>query len=118
MQTPDKPSQPVSTHQTIRLGNRDFDLERVKVPLGFLRLDPQNQRVSYLLRRQQAAAGDAELEELLWLMDPVKDLYNSIYQNGGLISDPIVRRNGIVVEGNCRTVCLRRLRQRFPEDER
>jgi hypothetical protein len=104
--------------QTIRLGNRDFELERAKVPLGFLRLDPQNQRLSYMIGRSGAPATDSTLHAMLWEFDPVKDLYNSIYQNGGLINDPIVRRDGLVVEGNCRTVCLRELNKRYPDDPR
>jgi hypothetical protein len=104
--------------QTIRLGNRDFELERTKVPIDFIQLDPGNQRLSYLIRRRALAATDRELHEMLWDLDPVKDLYNSIYQNGGLIQDPIIRRNGTVVEGNCRTVCLRELHKKYPEDPR
>lgn len=104
--------------QTIRVGNKDFELERTRVPLEFLRLDPDNQRLSYLLRRKGGHAAEADLQTLLWEMDPVKDLYNSIYQNGGLISDLIVRRDGLVVEGNCRTVCLRELNKRYPADPR
>lgn len=104
--------------QTIRLGNKDFELKREKVPLEFLRLDPSNQRLSYLIKRKGAVATDGDLHAMLWEIDPVKDLYNSIYQNGGLISDPIVRRDGFVVEGNCRTVCLRELRKRYPDDLR
>lgn len=112
------PEQVASSRQTIRLGNRDFDLERVRVPLSFMRLDPQNQRLSYMLQKRGGATREADLQELIWQMDPVKDLYTSIYQNGGLISDPIAHRNGVVVEGNCRTVCLRQLHKRFPEDPR
>jgi hypothetical protein len=112
------PELPAGARQTIRLGNRDFELERVKVPVAHLKLDPQNQRLSYLLQRKGGELGDAELQELIWQMDPVKDLYTSIYQNGGLISDPIIKRNGVVVEGNCRTVCLRQLHDRFPNDDR
>jgi len=104
--------------QTIRLGNRDFELEGKKVPVDFLRLDPSNQRLSYLLRRSGAASTDEQLHKMIWDMDQVKDLYNSIYQNGGLIQDPIVRRNGTVVEGNCRTVCLRELHLKYPDDPR
>ena len=55
---------------------------------------------------------------MLWDLDQVKDLYNSIFQNGGLIQDPIVRRNGTVVEGNCRTVSLRELHAKYPDDQR
>jgi hypothetical protein len=104
--------------QTIRLGNKDFALERTKVPIGFVQLDPLNQRLSYLIRRRSLGATDHELHRTLWDLDPVKDLYNSIYQNGGLIQDPIVRQNGTVVEGNCRTVCVRELHIKYPDDPR
>jgi hypothetical protein len=104
--------------QTIRLGNKDFELERVKIPVSSLKLDPDNQRISYLIRKKGSPRTDADLHAMLWEMDPVKDLYNSILQNGGLISDPLVRRDGVVVEGNCRTVCLRELNKRYPDDPR
>lgn len=104
--------------QAIRLGNRDFELERSKVPISFLRLDPSNQRLSFLLRRAGGTATDAQLHKMIWELDPVKDLHTSIYQNGGLIQDPIVRRDGTVVEGNCRTVAVRELNRKYPEDAR
>jgi hypothetical protein len=104
--------------QTIRLGNRDFEMERAEVDLDSLRLDPENQRISYVIRQQGRAGSDEELHSILWELDPVKDLFNSIFQNGGLIQDPIVRRDGLVVEGNCRTVALRQLREKYPEDPR
>jgi len=99
------------------LGNKDFELERERVPLSFLRLDPTNQRLSYMIKKIGSVA-DADLHAMLWEMDPVKDLYGAIQQNGGLISDPIVKRDGLVVEGNCRTVCLRELHKNHPGDER
>lgn len=104
--------------QAVRLGNRDFELERTRVPVEFLQLDPSNQRLSYLLRRVGAAGTDQELHDLLWKDDQVKNLFASIFQNGGLIQDPIVRRDGTVVEGNCRTVSLRELRKKYPNDPR
>jgi hypothetical protein len=55
---------------------------------------------------------------MLWDIDQVKALYQSIYQNGGLLEDPVIHGNGIVVEGNCRTVCLRELCAKYPKDER
>ena len=48
----------------------------------------------------------------------VKALYQSVYQNGGLLEDPVMRADGTVVEGNCRTVVLRVLRKKYPDDER
>ncbi len=110
--------EPKRSEGAIRLGNKDFELERARVPLSFLRLDPNNQRLSYLLKKKASSATDADLQAMLWEMDQVKDLYNSIYQNGGLINDPIVHRDGLVVEGNCRTVCLRELHKKYPEDLR
>jgi hypothetical protein len=110
-----------ATRFSIRLGDRDFVLERKQVPVPTLKLDPKNQRLSYLLgqiRKEGKLGTDAELHELLWAMDPVKDLYQSIYQNGGLIQDPIIKADGLVVEGNCRTVALRELHKKFPKDAR
>lgn len=104
--------------EPIRLGNADFELERKKVPVSALKLDPENQRLSYLLKANGAPATDAAMHHLIWEMDAVKDLYTSIYQNGGLISDPICTRELLVAEGNCRTVCLRELQSKYPADSR
>jgi hypothetical protein len=109
------------TRLPIRLGDRDYVLERKQVPVTHLKLDPRNQRLSYQLnqlRKEGKAGTDSELHDLLWAMDPVKDLYQSILQNGGLIQDPIVKQDGLVAEGNCRTVALRELHKKFPKDER
>lgn len=48
----------------------------------------------------------------------VRYVYRSVYQNGGLLEDPLVRQDGTVVEGNCRPVVLRQIRQKYPDDER
>ena len=106
---------------TIRLGNQDFTVERKKVPVDWLKLDPNNQRISYqltLLRREGKGNTDQEIHDLLWSMDPVKDLYQSVLQNGGLLEDPFVRNDGVVAEGNSRTVVMRELHRKFPGDER
>jgi hypothetical protein len=103
---------------SIRLGNRDFSLERKLMHVKGLKLDPHNPRLSYTLRAHGTIATDQDLHKILWKQDAVKDLYESILNNGGLIEDPIVRRDGIVVEGNCRTVALRELGKKYPEDKR
>src|SRR5437762_4908069 len=107
-----------TTTVSIRLGNRDFALERKKVKVEFLKLDPHNQRLSHTLRVHGTVATDTDLHKLLWKQDAVKDLYESIYNNGGLIEDPVIRRDGVVVEGNCRTVALRELQKKYPADDR
>lgn len=103
---------------TIRLGNQDFLLKREIRNIKDLKLDDKNQRISFKLRQKGLVATDNQLHKLLWEMDSVKDLYQSIYQNGGLIEDPIVNSNNLVIEGNCRTVALRELNKKFPDDQR
>jgi hypothetical protein len=107
-----------STTMSIRLGNQDFALERKLVTVEWLKLDPANQRLSYKLRLHGVFAKDEDLQKLLWKQDAVKELYDSVKNNGGLIDDPIARRDGTVVEGNCRTVVLRQLRKDLPKDGR
>lgn len=106
------------TTVSIRLGNQDFSLERKRVPIASLKLDPHNPRLTHSLRSESALSTDEALHKALWKQDAVKDLYHSIFNNGGLIEDPVVRRSGTVVEGNCRTVALRELQKKHPEDKR
>jgi hypothetical protein len=103
-----------------RLGNADFEVTRELWPVDQLKLDPTNPRLGYTLRQHKKGptASDKELHKILWDLDSVKALYQSVYQNGGLLEDPVVRPDGTVVEGNCRTVVLRQLRQKYPDDER
>jgi len=111
---------PNGTTLSFPLAGRTFTVERVLWRVSDLKLDPKNQRLGYLLRthKKGAPATDKELHEMLWDIDHVKDLYQSIFQNGGLLEDPIIYENGVVVEGNCRTVCLRELARKYPKDER
>lgn len=103
-----------------RLGNADFEVSRELWNVEKLKLDPGNQRLGYLLRqnRKGPTISDRELQKMLWDIDQVKSLYQSIYQNGGLLEDPVVRADGTVVEGNCRTVALRELKKKYPDDDR
>lgn len=108
-------------YMPIRLGNEDFVFERKEVPVEFLKLDPANQRLGFRVarwRKEGKIATDSDLHSALWDLDSTKDLYQSVLQNGGLIEDPITRRDGTVVEGNCRTVVLREIHKKRPDDDR
>jgi hypothetical protein len=103
-----------------RLGNADFEVTRSVWSVDDLKLDPTNPRLGYTLRAQKKGptASDKDLQKIIWELDSVKALYQSVLQNGGLLEDPVVRMDGTVVEGNCRTVVLRQIRQKYPNDER
>jgi hypothetical protein len=61
---------------------------------------------------------EEQIEKILWKYDFVKNLYHSIEQNGGLIHPVAILGDGRVIEGNCRTVALRKLSQQNPGDAR
>ncbi len=103
---------------TIRLGNQDFILTREKRKISDIKLDPENQRVSFRRQDEKMSGKDKDLQDWLWEFDYVKELYQSIYQNGGLIEDPIINSDNVVVEGNCRIVALRELHKKYKNDER
>src|SRR5689334_22235780 len=103
MRSNDQPSN--GSALRFRLGNADFTVMRQFTPIDKLKLDPLNPRLGYLLRanKKGPTASDKELHKALWDLDAVKALYQSVYQNGGLLEDPVIRTDGTVVEGNCRT---------------
>jgi len=102
------------------LDGQTFTVKRVLWNVADLKLDPKNPRLGYKLRiyKKGVPGTDKELHEMLWDIDQVKSLYQDIYQNGGLREDPFIRDSGVVVEGNCRTVCLRELCKQEPKDTR
>ena len=120
MATPQREQSSNGSILKFRLGNADFEVTRELWTIDKFKLDPRNQRLGYLLRQHKKApsVSDTELHKMLWDIDQVKALYQSVYQNGGLLEDPVVRVDGTVIEGNCRTVVLRELRKKYPDDER
>lgn len=101
-----------------------LDRQRVQVrgvdlPLDKVELDPTNPRLANTVSLSSSVGGAAlqrKLEEILWEDPDVHQLYHSIRVNHGLVERIIVRANGIVAEGNCRTVAYRKLRENFPDD--
>jgi len=52
---------------------------------------------------------EVEIEDWLWREEGTRSLYNEVKYSGGLSEKPIIDSNLVVLEGNRRTVCLRRL---------
>lgn len=115
-----KTSEPIAVEvDEIVLDGKRVRVRNDNVPLDRVRLDPLNPRIAHTFALEQAGSGEAlerRLEERLWADPDVHDLLRQVHANGGLIERIIVRDDLTVVEGNCRTVVYRKLRQRFAKE--
>lgn len=104
----------------LTIDGRSIRVRHTELPLESVHLDARNPRIANTLHFANDAEGDLaqQVEALLWKDDDVKDLYRQILVNKGLVERIIVRQDGTVVEGNCRTVCYRKLRAAFPNEVR
>jgi hypothetical protein len=103
----------------ITLDGRQIQVKNVDLPITEVRLDPHNPRIANTVAfsmDDRDPALQKKLEDLLWSDDDVRDLYRQVLANKGLIERIIVRDDRTVVEGNCRTVVYRRLREKFPKE--
>lgn len=103
----------------IVLNKARVQIRGLDIPLSKVHLDPMNPRLANtvsLNHREDDEKLQAQLESILWDDRDVKDLYQSIKKNGGLIERIIVRPTGVVAEGNCRTVVYRKLHAQFPDE--
>lgn len=105
----------------ITLDGKRVQVQSVDLPLDEVTLDPKNPRIANTVSISVTEKGDAlqkKLEALLWDDTDVRDLYRQVLINQGLVERIIVRQDGRVVEGNCRTVVYRKLRERQPSEKR
>jgi hypothetical protein len=103
----------------ITLDGKRVQVQSVDLPLERVKLDPRNPRIANTVALSLKEEGDAlqkKLEALLWGDSDVHDLYRQVQINKGLVERIIVRQDGSVVEGNCRTVVYRKLRHKHPSD--
>lgn len=105
----------------ITLDGKRVQVRSVDLPLDHVMLDPRNPRIANTASISISERGEAlqrKLEALLWQDDDVRDLYRQVLINQGLVERIIVREDGSVVEGNCRTVVYRKLREKQPSESR
>lgn len=103
----------------ITLEGRKVRVWNVDLPLDEVQLDAANPRIANSVSLSSTNSGPAlqtELERILWEDSDVRDLYRQVLINKGLIERIIVRQDGRVIEGNCRTVVYRRLRKAQPSE--
>ena len=120
MRTATKPEAPLVIDE-ITLDGKRVQVQSIDLPLDEVTLDPNNPRIANTVAigiTETGAALQARLETLLWADDDVRDLYRQVLINKGLIERIIVRPDHRVVEGNCRTVVYRKLREKQPNEAR
>ncbi|MCU1323840.1 MAG: hypothetical protein JWM43_3489 [Acidobacteriaceae bacterium] len=105
----------------ITLDGKRVQVQSIDLPLDQVTLDPYNPRIANTFSVGTSDLGSElqlKLEALLWDDSDVRDLYRQVLINHGLIERIIVRQDGRVVEGNCRTVVYRKLRENQPLEAR
>lgn len=104
----------------ITLDGRKVAVRSEEIPIERLRLDPRNPRIANTIALRIDTAGDFEpaIENLLWSDPEVRELYRQVLVNQGLIERIIVKPDHTVVEGNCRLVVYRKLRENQTRDLR
>jgi hypothetical protein len=103
----------------ITLDKRRVIVRCVDLPLSEVKLDRSNPRVANTVAISPMSNEDdvqRQLTDLLWEDADVRSLYQSVQANHGLIERIIVRHDGVVAEGNCRTVVCNKLAGNFPLD--
>jgi hypothetical protein len=104
---------------TVTVENERVTVIPELIPLDKVHLDPENPRIREALREKGEKSPNLKrLREIIWGMSGVQDLYTSIRDNGGLLERILVRHDGVVVEGNCRTVSYLHLRDVFKGDSK
>lgn len=105
----------------ITLEGKKIQMWNMDLPIDEVTLDPSNPRIANTVGATITDAGSAlqeKLEAVLWEDPDVHDLYRQVLINEGLIERIIVREDRRIVEGNCRTVVYRKLRQKHPKEDR
>jgi hypothetical protein len=111
--------QTVNHVDEIVLAGTRVQVRALDLQLDSVQLDSTNPRVANtvaLNHLQEGPPMQQHLENTLWGDPDVRQLYQSIRENKGLVERIIVRANGVVAEGNCRTVVYRKLRANFAND--
>lgn len=77
------------------------------VPIGSIRLDPENPRIRFQLKRSgKSKVTQEDLRELIRKQPGYDGTHKSIRKAGGLTEPVIIRHDGTVVEGNSRTTAI------------
>lgn len=104
----------------LTLGGAPVPVTHEVLPIGELRLNPDNPRIRFLRRNRygERTLSAAELLDLIREQPGYEGLQKAIRKAGGLHDPVIIRHDGTVVEGNSRTTVYKTLNAGNPSDKR
>jgi hypothetical protein len=93
---------------TLTISGLEVEVIHERVPIGELRVDPDNPRIRFQIEHggKKKPENEGELLELIRAQPGYDDLQKQIRTLGGIFDPIIVRHNGTVVEGNTRLAAL------------
>ena len=96
---------------TLIIEGEEIAVQRRKMPLKDVRLDPSNPRIHHAVKKVSSDGNisQEELQKLIFELPGVPELFKSIRDNGGLLEPIFVRPDGRIIEGNCRAASYLRL---------
>lgn len=100
----------------ITIAGKDIECIIKKMNIFELEYYPENPRINRFISECPTPATQEIIEEKLWDEDSVKDLYQDIKKNQGLIEEIIVKGKQ-VIEGNSRLCAYRHLYKKATTDE-
>ena len=107
------------SEQMLVVAGKDVRVTHETVPIGKLRLDPDNPRIRFQLQRSGAVKPTQEDLQTLIRDQPGYDgLQKTIRKAGGIHDPVIVRFDGTVVEGNTRVTVIATLHKAMPSSAR
>lgn len=103
--------------EKITINGREFQLQQAEVPLDSVELDGANPRIKY---KYSLEVNGRSLDDVVLAVPEVRQLKRDIEHSGGLRERVYLQQldkgRYLVKEGNCRTVCYRKLREDDPKN--
>lgn len=103
--------------QNIIIENKKIQTQIKQLDIFELNYFQENPRINYMMGKLIDTASQDDIENKLWKLESVKDLYQQIELNGGLLEEIIVMGNK-VIEGNSRLCAYRHLYSQAEENEK
>jgi hypothetical protein len=104
-----------SSGQVLVVGGAELRVTHETVPIGSVRLDPDNPRIRFQLQRSGKTKPTTEdLQKFIKDQPGYDGLQKAIRKAGGLHDPVVIRHDGTVVEGNSRVTVVATLHKAMP----